>query len=478
MAWSLHVTRRLAAQIAQAWNFGWGEAMQRTYGVSVTRTLVYRDPKKTEYYADSDQHRRYVAGLYRLLANKKFLRSFHSQAQKILESILHQVQKRFVTDFSTWSKAELLALYRDFVLPSLEQFYIRMWTVFNLAEPLANVVRGELLRKVGSETRADEYLLALSCPLVPNDVMRERINLLKLAKQRKRLSKEQWRRKLERHCEAYQYIPMFDFDHEPYPLSHFIDELRRVTRPEQELKTLKREFTLHQQKRSQVIRALRPGPRLKLLLQFMAENVFLRDHRDMIREKLNLELKKFYLEAGKRMGLSVADVATLLDKEMIYYLGKGKKFPQAEVAKRQKAFVLIQKGKPARIYSGKAAVAKAKHELKLSHLKCGHEVRGVCGSPGQARGRVVVVLTNRDLPKVRPGDIMVIPMTRPDFVSVVRRAAAVVTDEGGVICHAAIIARELGIPCVVATKIGTKVFTEGELVLVDADKGVVAKVRH
>lgn len=64
-------------------------------------------------------------------------------------------------------------------------------------------------------------------------------------------------------------------------------------------------------------------------------------------------------------------------------------------------------------------------------------------------------------------------MTTPDFVPAMKKAAAVITDEGGITCHAAIMSRELGIPCVIGTKIATKVLRDGDLVEVDAEKGVV-----
>jgi len=68
-------------------------------------------------------------------------------------------------------------------------------------------------------------------------------------------------------------------------------------------------------------------------------------------------------------------------------------------------------------------------------------------------------------------------MTMPDFLSVMAKAAAIVTDEGGVTCHAAILARELHKPCVVGTKIATQVLKNGDYIEVDAVKGVVTVIK-
>jgi pyruvate,water dikinase len=64
-------------------------------------------------------------------------------------------------------------------------------------------------------------------------------------------------------------------------------------------------------------------------------------------------------------------------------------------------------------------------------------------------------------------------MTTPDYVPSMKVAGAIVTNEGGLLCHAAIISRELGKPCVIATKIATQVFKDGDMVEVDADKGII-----
>jgi pyruvate,water dikinase len=73
----------------------------------------------------------------------------------------------------------------------------------------------------------------------------------------------------------------------------------------------------------------------------------------------------------------------------------------------------------------------------------------------------------------KSGKILVTGMTRPEFVPLMRKAKAIITDEGGIACHAAIISRELGLPCIIGTKIATKVLKDGDLVEVDANKGAV-----
>ena len=81
------------------------------------------------------------------------------------------------------------------------------------------------------------------------------------------------------------------------------------------------------------------------------------------------------------------------------------------------------------------------------------------------------------MPKIQKGDIIISPMTRPHFVPALKKASGIVTDFGGMLCHAALISREFGIPCVVGTKYATKVFKDNDLVELNAYEGVVRKIK-
>ncbi len=101
-------------------------------------------------------------------------------------------------------------------------------------------------------------------------------------------------------------------------------------------------------------------------------------------------------------------------------------------------------------------------------------VRGETASHGVAIGKVRIILrVPDDLKKVQQGDVLVTVMTNPDMVVSMQKAAAIVTEEGGVTSHAAIVSRELGIPCIIGTEKATKVLKDGQLVTVHATRGIV-----
>ena len=99
--------------------------------------------------------------------------------------------------------------------------------------------------------------------------------------------------------------------------------------------------------------------------------------------------------------------------------------------------------------------------------------KGLGASPGMASGAVKIVRNTDELDKIEKGDILVTVMTTPDMVPAMKRAEGIITDEGGVTCHAAIVSRELGIPCVVGTGDGSKILKENSVVTIDGSKGFV-----
>ncbi len=473
--WVKLLTRRVSVQLAQAWIAGIGAASKRTYGIALTRTLVFRDAKKTDYYVDAEEEARYIRGLYAHLKRETFLKQFHRQARHDLEFILRDVKRKLPRDYTKISNTQLLSLYTNVVLPSVEQFYVRMWTVFRIADPCADVLRQAIEKRVANTQQAATMLLTIAASRTPNDVLRERMDLLQLVLQKMSRTSHAWLRMVDAHARRYAHIPMFDYDHEPYAREHFIHELRLIRNPRRELNKLKHQFVVHERALRAAIRALQPDHALRLLINFVQENVFLRDYRDMIRQKLNFVLRGFYQELGIRLGLTIPLVTTLTNTEIAEYCRNGKPFSQKRAQEGIRAYLLIERDKKTQLLRGTRAMRKARQILRGAKSNA-TELHGIVGTPGKATGRAVIVYTNRDLPRVRRGDVLIATMTRQDYVPAMRMASAIVTDEGGVTCHAAIIARELGIPCIVGAQHATQVLKTGDRVEVDAINGIVRKL--
>jgi len=102
-------------------------------------------------------------------------------------------------------------------------------------------------------------------------------------------------------------------------------------------------------------------------------------------------------------------------------------------------------------------------------------LKGRPASPGKIRGRVRLIQKDHNIfnLEIEDGEILVVPFIAPFHFPLILKAGAIVTDHGGVTSHAATIARELGIPCIVATERATEIMKDGTEVIVDGDKGIV-----
>ena len=115
--------------------------------------------------------------------------------------------------------------------------------------------------------------------------------------------------------------------------------------------------------------------------------------------------------------------------------------------------------------------------LGESRVENVEELKGSIACQGVVKGRVKIVNNPKQMTKFKKGDILLSINTNPSLMPVIEKASAIVTDEGGMLCHAAIISRELRIPCVIGTGFATKIFTDGDQIEVDAMKGIVKKIK-
>lgn len=140
-----------------------------------------------------------------------------------------------------------------------------------------------------------------------------------------------------------------------------------------------------------------------------------------------------------------------------------------ELNQRLKGCVYIKEGNEWNLYVDDK-FTYWKNKLQGTH---NGEVSGDIAFPGIVKGKVVIHLSWTDITEVQEGDVLVTGMTNPQMIPMLKKAAAIITDEGGITCHAAIISRELKKPCIVGTKNATQVLKNGDYVEVDANHGVV-----
>ncbi len=240
------------------------------------------------------------------------------------------------------------------------------------------------------------------------------------------------------------------------------------------LAKMREDFKNNKLKRNQLIKKLKVDKKWQDIFiafgDFMVTKIYRRYAQIFAVHHMSAVLK----EIARRKCLTEKQVRFMLPSEIKKLLLENK-YNARELNERTTRCVYYAERGYDKVFVGQEA-AKL---LKTAERTVGaniQELRGEIGCPGQARGKVKIIIRAQDMGKMNKGDILVSIATDPDIVPAMKKAAAIVTEQGGVTSHAAIVSREFKIPCVIGTKIATRVLKDGDIVEVDANKGIIKKI--
>jgi len=174
-------------------------------------------------------------------------------------------------------------------------------------------------------------------------------------------------------------------------------------------------------------------------------------------------------------GIDEVELVDKMNADEVKQFILDKTFPDIEILKKRRDWcIFVHDPVTDKIeYWYDKEIAKELPVLNDEMIKAEAVIKGRVGYPGKVTGIVKRIDNAKDMAKFNPGDIIVSINTTPDLMAVLSQCSAIVSDEGGIMCHAAIVSRELKKPCIIGTKIATKVLKDGDMVEVDAEKGVV-----
>lgn len=205
----------------------------------------------------------------------------------------------------------------------------------------------------------------------------------------------------------------------------------------------------------------------KKLLKIGKEMVLMQDIRKKYMMKAAYFLHEFLKEIGKKYNLPPVMMAQSLPGEVLRIGQKMPKLKEELKLRQRSCTVTGSLTEGIKVYSGEIFFPQGVQR------RAKFEIRGRVACGGKAVGGVRIVNRAEEIFKVNHGDVIVAPMTSPDFMPAIRRCVAIVTNFGGITCHAAIVSREFNIPCILSTNNATEVLQDGDLIEVDADSGVV-----
>lgn len=353
---------------------------------------------------------------------------------------------------------------------------------------LVELLREKIQPYADEENVAFESLLVnLTPPLRVASMVKERRDLLRIAVEvtrKKDVKQAVVKRdanalkalgffpKLEHHALEYGWMNSFDFSGTPSSADFYLERLKNMLKsPDKDLEEIEQQQKSLETKYTATLRDIE------------SHNYEIEELAEVIREFVNVKsdcwesisragnsLRPLFTEIAKKKGLTYHEAIYLSPDELFDFSKSNKE----ESLRRQKIQALIRDGDEVKEISFEDAEKLIK---EFSKVPATDEVRGLMAYPGTVTGRVCLVMHSSEIGKVKKGDIIVCPMTDPDYMVAADKFAGIVTDHGGVLCHAAIVSREMKIPCIVRTEYATKIFKDGDIIELDASSGVIKKVK-
>ncbi len=274
------------------------------------------------------------------------------------------------------------------------------------------------------------------------------------------------------YLEKYSWLT---FDYEG-PLIRWKDVMSRLDEVFQETGKGNREMVQARQKLYGDGLRLSKNRLYSRLFETMREFIFLKNRQQETLFYSHYCLGKLLDEMASRLGFDIKLIRSMTVEEINIGI-KENIVEKNKIRERSKHCIIAFKGGSFEIITGKNEIRLfLKENLEEEFIRKLKKIVGQPACMGHAEGRVKIIQSPEDMKKMNNGDILVSSKTFPGFLPAIRKASAIVTDYGGITCHAAIVSKELNIPCIIGTKNATKILKDGDLVRVDAVKGVVKKI--
>ena len=336
---------------------------------------------------------------------------------------------------------------------------------------LSNKIREELKRSLGTPKNFENYWTLLTQPTKMSLRQRKDYELAQLASLANKLPARQIKYRLERLRAKYCWLDYNNMG----PAASFKQFERELgeTKCHNKNSRLRQALNRLKQKQQALMGRLKFSPRLRFLVSLAQLVIWQKGYRKDVQYHGFYCYEKLFKELARRKRVADWQTLSFLFPWEVEKFIKRNQPRVSNLEQRRKFSVFIVSRKGLNVLVGQKAKDFVRRLGSLEDYSGMRELKGQCAYVGRVRGIVKIIQVPGDMTKMRKGDILVSQATSPDLLPAMKKAAAIVTSTGGLIAHAAITARELKIPCVVGTTNANIVLKDGDLVEVDATKGLV-----
>ncbi|MFH1784904.1 MAG: PEP-utilizing enzyme [Candidatus Micrarchaeota archaeon] len=446
----------------------WEKPMTNAYGKCWPTTVIIYNNDIVGWYNKWEELLHYGQYLIETFTKKIDMDEFEQELKKQTEKFDLEFKKLDETNLRMLSDNEIIETYKR-----IEQMWTEWFVPGGLVEPVGHQGERILERITNNDKKAISLLTSTNRESFSKRELRGMLEIL-IAKKTERDLDDL----IENHVKKYYWIHNNYFTTEVLDRQFFLNELKNIEEkypePEEQIKAMDDEIEKTNREKEKLIETLKLGEKDKKLIRLLDMFSWYQDYRKEYIMQLLHYLDWIVAEVGARKGISLKEMKYALPEEII--TGR---LDREKMQERMKRFIYnwnFEHNK-SEFGSGLFAVEKEKQIFhEISHSDDITEVSGMVANKGIVRGVARITMSAKEAGQIKKGEILITSMTTPDFVTAMKRAGAIVTNEGGVLCHAAIVSRELNLPCIVGTRIATKIFKNGDMIEVDGNLGVVRKI--
>jgi pyruvate,water dikinase len=378
-----------------------------------------------------------------------------------------------------WSRRSRAALAKGLerYIASVLPFSAFIEWVAAMDADLSSALKERLARRLGPDVAEEAYAVAID-PVRSGVALVERAAILQIASDAKRGRRVA--RRLDRHAERFGWMKNVGMLGEWHARSHYEDELRTAIAgdPAGELAKLRSHEHRRKAALTALLRRCRGDRMLVTLIELTNLAVWFRSYRIEVFYQSYGPIRGLLSAIGRTLGVSTGELLYLFPDEILRCLQSDSTADAELVRARQSAYLYATDIGLRYVTAAGEQARRACPPIDRSYFaeQSDAVIRGQPAFAGRAQGRAVVVKQLSDLVYVEPGDILVACSTCVDYVPALRKAVALVTEEGGILCHAAVASRELRIPAVIGTGNATSLFNTGDRIEVDSVRGTVRRL--
>lgn len=405
--------------------------------------------------------------LLRIKKDDKFveeiINKFYSSGQN-LSKISSEIKKLTLNKYSSKRLAELFKTFIRLYLDALIYGWLPIGCEGFTAE-FSDLLKGFLSKKLkGNEELVNRYFIYLTTPKKKSKRQQAEkmiIDFLKRKKPQKNINEF-----IKRYLEKYQWL---NYNYQG-PVLTKKDVLAQI----KEIKNRKEK----KEKTRFDINFIKNDILYSRLFSIAREFMYMKNKRQETLFYSHFCLDKLLSEISERLRMTLKKIKSMTVEEIKLGLEKNK-VNRKKIRSRSKHSIFVFVKDKVEIIVGEEKIKNFLNKYLIKEkVEKVYQIKGQVAYMGKIRGIVKVINSIEKMGKMRKDNVLVSSKTNPNFMIAIKKASAIVTDYGGITCHAAIVSRELKKPCIIGTKIATKVLKDGMMVEVDANRGVVKILKN